>query len=68
MRKVMGMIFLAIGIVTFLVPQDAFCLAKRPRGKKEERVVIKPTTRPPDARDMQVATGEIPPIGYKKSD
>lgn len=67
MRKTQGFVLLAALFSVFILAQNGYCIAKKPSKDEGDRIVIKQTTRPPDVRDMQVATGQIPPIAEEES-
>ena len=69
MKKIIWLLFLAFGLTCFISPDRALALTNRP---KNENKIPAPPTAPrqiqpaPSARDMQVTTGQIPPIGERQ--
>lgn len=61
--------FLLIGLVHLMLPANALAIGRKPKDETQyASVKARKPIPPPNARDMQVSTGEIKPIGSTGSD
>ncbi|MBI4372623.1 MAG: hypothetical protein HY585_02710 [Candidatus Omnitrophica bacterium] len=69
MKKIWILFFLLIGLFHLILPTNALALGRKPK-TETEYPALKAPSKPLSqsaARDMQVSTGEIPPITPEES-
>ena len=66
--KRLGILFVLVSLFALvLAPQAGFAIGRKPKQKTSyEYPTIKPIQNKPNAQDMQIATGEIPPINEEE--